>query len=118
MRSNEEKFGTVLDKNTFYFYNADFEERYEVQNINALNNLRQLIQTKVQQMGMQREIFEELLQHPNGLKALLALTGFSNESLKRLTTFLRIVDDDTLDKLVLKAHWLEPESKTNIGMCQ
>ncbi|CAG0940915.1 hypothetical protein ANRL1_00313 [Anaerolineae bacterium] len=114
MRTIEEKFRTVLQKNTFYFYNPDFEERYEVQNINALNNLLQLVQTQVRQKGVRREIFEELLRHPNGLRAMLALTGFSNESLKRLTTFLRVVDDETLDNLVLKARWLKPESESEI----
>lgn len=52
--------------------------------------------------------------HPNGLKALLSLNGFSNESLKRLTTFLRIIDDDVLDSLTFKAHWLKPENREEI----
>lgn len=72
------------------------------------------MQAKVQQKGVRREIFEDLLRHPNGLRAMLALTGFSNESLKRLTTFVRVVDDEALDKLVLKAQWLKPESRSEI----
>ena len=114
MRTNEEKFITVLQKNTFYFFNPDFEQRYEVQNLNALNNLLQLVQAKVQQEGIKKEFFEDLLLRPNGLKALLALNGFSNESLKRLTTFLRIVDDATLDVLTFKANWLTPENREDI----
>ncbi len=114
MRTNEEKFTTVIQKNTFYFFNPDFEQRYEVQNLNALNNLLQLVQTKVQQEGVKNEFFEELLLHPNGLKALLALTGFSNESLKRLTTFLRIIDDEVLDTLTFKSNWLKSENREEI----
>ena len=114
MRTNEEKFTTVIQKNTFYFFNPDFEQRYEVQNLNALNNLLQLVQTRVQQEGVKNEFFEELLLHPNGLKALLALNGFSNESLKRLTTFLRIIDDKVLDTLTFKSHWLKPENREEI----
>lgn len=114
MRSNEEKFGTVIQKNTFYFFNLDFEHRYEVQTLNALNNLLQLVQAKVQQEGVKKEFFEELLLRPNGLKALLALNGFSNESLKRLTTFLRIVDDDVLDTLTFKSYWLKSENRESI----
>lgn len=114
MRTNDEKFTTVIQKNTFYFFNPDFEQRYEVQNLNALNNLLQLVQTKVQQEGVKNEFFEELLLHPNGLKALLALNGFSNESLKRLTTFLRIIDDEVLDTLTFKSHWLKSENREEI----
>jgi len=114
MRSNEDKFTTVLQKNTFYFFNPEFEQRYEVQNLNALNNLLQLVQAKVQQEGIKKEFFEELLLRENGLKALLALNGFSNESLKRLTTFLRILDDAALDGLTYKTYWLKPENKEDI----
>lgn len=114
MRTNEEKFTTVLQKNTFYFFNPEFEQRYEVQNLNALNNLLQLVQANVQQEGIKKEFFEDLLLRENGLKALLALNGFSNESLKRLTTFLRIIDDPDLDTLTYKAHWLKQENKEDI----
>jgi hypothetical protein len=114
MRTNEEKFQTVIQRNTFYFFNPDFEQRYEVQNLNALNNLLQLVQAKVQQEGIKKVFFEDLLLRENGLKALLALNGFSNESLKRLTTFLRIVDDPALDDLTCKKHWLKIENKEEI----
>ncbi len=114
MRSNEEKFSTVLFRNTFYFFNPEFEKRYEVQNLNALNNLLLIVQAKVQQEGVKQDFFEELLLRENGLKALLALNGFSNESLKRLTTFLRIIDDSALDTLTYKKHWLKPENKEDI----
>jgi len=114
MRTNEEKFTTVIQKNTFYFFNPEFEQRYEIQNLNALSNLLQIVQAKVQQEGVRNEFFEELLLHPNGLKALLALNGFSNESLKRLTTFLRIIDDEVLDALTFKAHWRKPENREEI----
>lgn len=114
MRTNEEKFTTVLQLNTFYFFNPEFEQRYEVQNLNALNNLLQIVQAKVQQEGIKKDFFEDLLLRENGLKALLALNGFSNESLKRLTTFLRIVDDAALDTLTYKKHWLRQENKEDI----
>jgi hypothetical protein len=114
MKSIEEKFQTVINKNTFYFFNPEFEARYEIQNLNALNNLLQLVQAKVQQEGIKKDFFEELLLQENGLKALLALNGFSNESLKRLTTFLRIVDDPSLDILTHKKQWLKKENKEEI----
>ncbi|MFH1527350.1 MAG: DpnII family type II restriction endonuclease [Bacteroidota bacterium] len=65
--------------------------------------------------GLRKEIFEWLLiDKENGLRALLALTGFSNEYLKRLTTIIRIVDNPELNKLVYKKQWHNEESPDNI----
>ncbi len=114
MGNDADKFATVLKKNTFYFYNPSFEQRYEAQTLTALSNLLQVVKAQVEQSGIRREYFEGLLTKPNGLKALLALNGFSNESLKRLTTFLRLVDDDALDDLVLKSQWLKPEKREEL----
>ena len=56
---------------------------------------------------MRKELFEDLIHRKeNGLRALLALTGFSNESLKRLMTFIRIVDDSELNALIYKEEWI------------
>jgi len=44
----------------------------------------------------------------------LALTGFSNEYLKRLTTLIRIVNDTELDKLVMKEKWFKETKTDNI----
>jgi hypothetical protein len=114
MRSNDEKFATVLEKNTFYFFNQEFEQRYEIQSLNALTNLLQILQTDVQREGIHKGLFEDILLKPNGLRALLALNGFSKESLKRLITFLRIVDDNDLGNLALKSQWLPKEDKESI----
>ena len=65
--------------------------------------------------GLKKEIFEWLLaEKENGLKALLALTGFSNEYLKRLTTIIRIVDDAELNKIVFKDKWYNEKNPNNI----
>lgn len=76
-----EKFRTVIEKNTFYFFNRRFEEMYE----GYLNSIREsllVLKNEVETKGLKKEIFERLLaENENGLTALLALTGFSNESL-------------------------------------
>ncbi|MBP7796446.1 MAG: hypothetical protein KA059_06710 [Elusimicrobiales bacterium] len=46
-----------------------------------------------------------IVKKENGLKAILALTGFSNEYLKRLTTVIRVVNIPELNKLVFKENW-------------
>lgn len=105
MVSTSRKFQTVIKKNTFYFFNQKFEERYE----GYLGSIREtllVLKNEVENEGLKKEVFERLLlEKENGLVALLALTGFSNEYLKRLITVIRIVGDPELDKLVFKKFW-------------
>lgn len=113
-KSVDEKFQTVIQKNTFYFFNSSFEENYEGY-INSLKETLLIVKNKVETEGLKKEIFEWLLtDKENGLRALLALTGFSNEYLKRLTTIIRIVDNPELNKLVYKEKWYNEKSPDNI----
>ncbi len=113
-KSVEDKFLTVIQKNTFYFFDSKFEENYEGY-INSLKETLLIVKNKVETEGLKKEIFEWLLsEKENGLKALLALTGFSNEYLKRLTTIIRIVDNPELNKLVYKEKWYKETSPENI----
>ncbi len=113
-KSVNDKFRTVIEKNTFYFFNRQFEEKYEGY-INSIRESLLVLKNEIETKGLTKEIFERLLaDNENGLTALLALTGFSNESLKRLTTLIRVVDDPALSKLALKAKWHQPEDLENI----
>jgi len=113
-KSVEAKFSTVIQKNTFYFFNSKFEENYEGY-INSLKETLLIVKNKVETEGLKKEIFEWLLsEKENGLRALLALTGFSNEYLKRLTTIIRIVDNPELNKLVYKEKWYKETNPDNI----
>jgi hypothetical protein len=106
MRNAQEKFDTVITKNTFYFYNREFEETYEGY-VNSVKESLLVLKNQIQNAGLRKELFEDLIhKKENGLRALLALTGFSNESLKRLITFIRIVDDPELNDLVYKEKWI------------
>jgi hypothetical protein len=107
--TTEQKYQTVLDKNTFYFYNPVFQEKYESY-INSLNETLLVLKNKVETEGLKKGIFENLLaEKENGLRALLALTGFANESLKRLITVVRVAENKELAKLLLKDKWGETE---------
>lgn len=110
----EEKFKTVIEKNTFYFFNQRFEENYEGY-VNSIRESLLVLKNEVKTKGLKKEIFERLLaENENGLIALLALTGFSNESLKRLITLIRVVDNRPLAKLSLREKWHQPEDLENI----
>lgn len=114
MKKDEYKFQTVINKNTFYFYNSVFEEKYEAY-INSLKETLLVIKNEVENRGCHKAIFEKLLSdRKDGLKILLALTGFSNEYLKRLITIARISDNRLFSKLLNKSKWQEKEDKINI----
>ncbi len=113
-KSLDDKFLTVILKNTFYFFDSKFEENYEGY-ITSLKETLLIVKNKVETEGLKKEIFEWLLNDKeNGLRALLALTGFSNEYLKRLTTIIRIVDNPELNKLVFKEKWYNEKNPDNI----
>jgi len=113
--TTESKFKLVIDKNTFYLYDRDFEERYEGY-ISSIKELLLVLRNKVSTEGLKKDFFVELIRDKkNGLRALLALTGISNEYLKRLITLIRVIDDEELNKLALKDKWQTETEKISEG---
>ena len=109
MTSNIEKYERIIKMNTFYFYNRDFEESYEGY-INSIKELLLYMKNEFELKGLKKEIVENvLLEKENGLKALLTLTGFSNEQLKRIITLIRVVDYSELNKTFYKSKWIKKE---------
>jgi len=103
VKTLEEKFQTVIKKNTFYFFNQQFEQKYEGY-LNSLKETLLVLKNDIENNGLKKACFENLLEEKeNGLRALLALTGFSNEYLKRLTTMI-----------VLKEYWCEDDTPENV----
>lgn len=108
------KFSTVINKNTFYYFNPAYEEKYEGY-LNSLKEILMILKNDIETKGLTKEIFYKLLEEKeNGLRALLALTGFSNETLKRLTTIIRVINDPELSCLVYKDKWFRDEDINNI----
>jgi len=118
MKSTDEKYQNVLKRNTFYYFDEEFESEYE-KYIFSLKETIIHLRNEVQNKGCKKEVLENFLKKKKGLglKALLAITGFSNESLKRLITVLRIIDYPKLNEFTYKDNWSEPaiiaESETN-----
>jgi len=117
--TTESKFKLVIDKNTFYLYDRDFEEKYEGY-ISSIKELLLILRNKVSTEGLKKDFFVELIRDKkNGLRALLALTGISNEYLKRLITLIRVIDDEELNKLALKDKWqTETEKISESGVSE
>lgn len=104
MKSADDKFNPVIKKNTFYFVNQDFEQRYEGY-INSIRDKLLLLKNQIDRKGLDTIYFENLLREENGLVALLALTGFSNESFKRILTVIRVLDNDELNQNLYLRGW-------------
>ncbi|MGI9462260.1 MAG: DpnII family type II restriction endonuclease [Alphaproteobacteria bacterium] len=113
--TDEQKCQRVIDKNTFYFFNKSFEESYEG-HINSLKQTLHFLKNEIDSKGLQKNIFENLLaEKENGLRAILALTGFSNEMLKRIITMARIVDVPELNKLMNKPEWSHQDNMNQMA---
>ena len=105
MAKADEFYQRVLDKNTFYYFNPDFEERYESHHLNSLRGLLYNLYLQVKREPLQKTHIDAVLQEANGLRAILAINGFSNEQLKRVTTMARVLSDPSLDKLLNRKEW-------------
>lgn len=106
----ESKYQTVLDKNTFYLQIAEFEEDYDAY-ISSISQNLYILKNRVEIDGLREEIFvKHIREVPEGLDALMILTGFSKESFLRLITFIRVINDNDLNRVVKKDYW--PEDST------
>ncbi len=106
--SDTEKFRTVLERNTFFFHDPHFEEQHE-SSITSFTNLLLLLKNKLEAVRANDErkaiVTSFITDHPDGLRALLALLGLSKESLLRMITFTRVVNDTALRSLVHYQAW-------------
>lgn len=109
------KYQVVIERNSFYFSNAKFEENYEANTINLLKTLLINLQNEVKNKGCKEEVFVDFIRENEfGLEALLVLNGVANENLKRIITIARIVQDDNLSALLRLEKWCEYNDNDDI----
>lgn len=114
--SIDEKFNTVISKNTFYFYNEEFEEFYEGHISSIAQNIF-ILKNRIEGIGLKESVLiEHITEIEDGIDAILTITGFSKESLLRLITFIRVSEDKTLSTLVNKDFWSTEEFKSEWGL--
>jgi hypothetical protein len=107
MKTTFEKYQTIIDKNTFYFYNSQFEEKNESY-LNTVKETLLLLKNDIGKGNIDKQMLSNFLKDkPYGLRALLALTGISKEFLFRLITIIRAVDDPDLSLLVNRENWCD-----------
>ncbi len=88
----------MKNKNTWYYVNQSFEDKFE-KDMDSLKEMGVELQNDLKIEGLQKEIIERFIQKENGLKVLLGLIGFSNESLKRLLTLIQHEETETVKEL-------------------
>ena len=64
MKPVERKFRTVIEKNTFYFFDQAFEEKYEGY-LNSIKEMLLVLKNDVETHGLKKELFERLLEKEN-----------------------------------------------------
>lgn len=102
----DEKYKIIIERNSFYFSNAIFEENYEANTINLIKTLLLNLQNDIANKGCKEEVFVEFIrQNEFGLEALLVLNGLANENLKRIITIARIVKNADLSTLLRLEFW-------------
>ncbi len=113
--SIDQKFNTVLSKNTFYFQNVEFEHDYEG-HISSIAQSVFLLKNKIEREGLKESVlFEHITEVEDGIDALLTITGFSQESLQRIISFVRAKKDPALSKLVNEYSWPAEKPVSNEG---
>ena len=105
MASASDFYQRVIEKNTFYFFDDEIEERYDAGHISAVTTILLNLRESVTNSGTKRAYFENVLTKEHGLTAILALNGLSLENLKRLTTVARAVNDPSLNDLLHRRDW-------------
>lgn len=53
--NTEQKYRTVIEKNTFYFYNPVFQDKYESY-INSLSETLLVLKNQIETKGLKKEI--------------------------------------------------------------
>lgn len=109
------KYNIVIERNSFYFSNVNFEENYEANTVGLLKTLLINLHNEIKNNGCKQEIFIKFIQENEfGLETLLILNGLANENLKRIITIAIIVKDEDLSKLLYLDKWNNLENSSEI----
>ena len=99
----KEKFNIIIERNTFFFQDVEFEEGWEAY-ISSLANLLLLLRHNLKAASSNEDkksvVADFIMSKQDGLSAILALCGISEELLLRLITLVRAIEDEELNKLV------------------
>jgi len=99
----EQLYQRVLEKNTFYFYAS--KDKYDWRDIGKLTCTLMNLYYRIGASEVKREYFDDVLRKESGLRAILALNGFSFSSLKRVIQLALESENESLGKLLNRPDW-------------
>jgi len=98
-------FSRVIEHNTYFFHNDDFEKVSEA-HITTVRTLILQLRDDIEDAGLKvNTVANWIIKDRNGLLALLTITGLSRETFLRLISFIRIKNDPDINALVNRMHW-------------
>ena len=103
--TNKQKLDIILERNTFFFHNEEFEGEWEayISSIaNLLLLLKRQLDAKKSPEDKKQVVVDFIVNRQDGLSAALALSSISEEFFLRLVTFIRTIADKDLNDLVNK----------------
>lgn len=98
-------FNRVIEHNTYFFHNDDFEKVSEA-HITTVRTLILQLRDDIEDAGLKvNTVANWIAKDRNGLLALLTITGLSRETFLRLISFIRIKNDPDINALVNRKYW-------------
>lgn len=98
------KFQTVLEKNTFHYSNPEFENKFQTSIEKKIEEIIEL-QEKIKEDVCIKTLIDDFLKKDNGIDLLLAINGISFETLLRIVTIIRVINDENINKFFNKNKW-------------
>ena len=112
IRSEDEKFNTILKKNSYFLPNQEFSKHYE--NVEIKNKIELLLKLKnnISKNQFTKQLLVEFIQkNSDGLECIFVLTSLSRETFLRIITLVRITKNPHLEKLLNWESWPQEDFK-------
>ena len=104
-------FNRVIERNTYFFHNDEFEKISEA-HITTVRTLILQLRDDIEEAGLKvNTVSDWIIKDRNGLLALLTITGLSRETFLRLISFIRIKNDQDINALVNRTAWPQEGSE-------
>ncbi len=102
--TDDEKFQTIIKKNTYFSPNNEFLEKYEKGHIEEISKLLIKLNHDLSNR-FDEKIIVDLLRKEKGLESILTLLGISEETLQRIISAIRLSNKPELKELVSLDKW-------------
>lgn len=107
-----EKHQTINDKNTYFFINDKFENKYQKYIESLISEFVEL-QLKIKKNGCNEKVIGDLIEEDNGLILITSCSALSFEMLEGIITYLVLKNDENLDVIFNTSKWRNSINQKN-----